>query len=82
VRQEEIYEDILEGAKEKIATLMESEIVIGIPFIGTPELIGSSTKRNRDCSSAFPQYLHDTIAVFLALFIDRYHLDLGKRRCP
>jgi len=37
VTREGIYKGILEGVKEKIATLRRSEIVIGIPFIGTPE---------------------------------------------
>ena len=35
--KEGIYEEIMKGVKGKIATLRESEIVIGIPFIGTPE---------------------------------------------
>jgi len=37
VTKEGIYKGILEGVKEKISPLRESEIVIGIPFIGTPE---------------------------------------------
>jgi len=35
--KEQIYHQILEGVKEKVGPLREREIVVGIPFIGTPD---------------------------------------------
>jgi len=42
--KEQVHQRILEGVKQKLTRLKGSELVIGIPFIGTPDEIGILSK--------------------------------------
>jgi trehalose synthase len=54
--KEQIYHQILEGVKEKVAPLREREIVVGIPFIGTPDQMAPLKKTIEIASQGVRQF--------------------------